>query len=111
MGPRSLSALGAGDSYLNLLGLEKGGPRCGSKEGDEGLTTALEGQEGLSRRVEGSEVSEVALLNGSGRQKAEDADRGDEDRWGSAASAPTGRSGNTAVLLSLIQNTAAHELV
>ncbi|EOA94336.1 hypothetical protein Anapl_11327, partial [Anas platyrhynchos] len=40
----------------------------------------LEGQEGLSRRVEGSEVSEVALLNGSGRQKAEDVDRGDEDR-------------------------------
>ncbi|KAM9176384.1 carboxyl-terminal PDZ ligand of neuronal nitric oxide synthase protein-like [Mergus octosetaceus] len=80
VGPRSLSALGAGDSYLNLLGLEKGGPRFGSKEGDEGLAAALEGQEGLSRRVEGSEVSEVALLNGSGRQKAEDADRGDEDR-------------------------------
>uniref|UniRef100_A0A8B9UAF6 Carboxyl-terminal PDZ ligand of neuronal nitric oxide synthase protein n=1 Tax=Anas zonorhyncha TaxID=75864 RepID=A0A8B9UAF6_9AVES len=80
VGPRSLSALGAGDSYLNLLGLERGGPRFGSKEGDEGLTTALEGQEGLSRRVEGSEVSEVALLNGSGRQKAEDTDRGDEDR-------------------------------
>nr|XP_038021082.1 carboxyl-terminal PDZ ligand of neuronal nitric oxide synthase protein-like [Anas platyrhynchos] len=80
VGPRSLSALGAGDSYLNLLGLERGGPRFGSKEGDEGLTTALEGQEGLSRRVEGSEVSEVALLNGSGRQKAEDVDRGDEDR-------------------------------
>uniref|UniRef100_A0A8C3GPS4 Carboxyl-terminal PDZ ligand of neuronal nitric oxide synthase protein n=1 Tax=Cairina moschata TaxID=8855 RepID=A0A8C3GPS4_CAIMO len=80
VGPRSLSALGAGDSYLNLLGLERGGPRFGSKEGDEGLAAALEGQEGLSRRVEGSEVSEVALLNGSGRQKAEDADRGDEDR-------------------------------
>ncbi|XP_071881631.1 carboxyl-terminal PDZ ligand of neuronal nitric oxide synthase protein isoform X1 [Anas platyrhynchos] len=80
VGPRSLSALGVGDSYLNLLGLERGGPRFGSKEGDEGLTTALEGQEGLSRRVEGSEVSEVALLNGSGRQKAEDTDRGDEDR-------------------------------
>ncbi|KAI6076085.1 Carboxyl-terminal PDZ ligand of neuronal nitric oxide synthase protein-like protein [Aix galericulata] len=72
VGPRSLSALGAGDSYLNLLGLERGGPRFGSKEGDEGLAAALEGQEGLSRRVEGSEVSEGALLNGSGRQKAED---------------------------------------
>ncbi|XP_040387195.1 carboxyl-terminal PDZ ligand of neuronal nitric oxide synthase protein-like [Cygnus olor] len=80
VGPRSLSALGAGDSYLNLLGLERGGPCFGSKEGDESLAAALEGQDGLGRRVEGSEVSDVALLNGSGRQKAEDADRGDEDR-------------------------------
>ncbi|XP_035411254.1 carboxyl-terminal PDZ ligand of neuronal nitric oxide synthase protein-like [Cygnus atratus] len=80
VGPRSLSALGAGDSYLNLLGLERGGPCFGSKEGDESLAAALEGQDGLGRRVEGSEVSDVALLNGSGRQKAEDVDRGDEDR-------------------------------
>ncbi|XP_066836881.1 carboxyl-terminal PDZ ligand of neuronal nitric oxide synthase protein-like [Anser cygnoides] len=80
VGPRSLSALGAGDSYLNLLGLERGGPCFGSKEGDESLAAAPEGQDGLGRRVEGSEVSDVALLNGSGRQKAEDVDRGDEDR-------------------------------
>lgn len=111
MGPRSLSALGAGDSYLNLLGLERGGPCFGSKEGDESLAAAPEGQDGLGRRVEGSEVSDVALLNGSGRQKAEDVDRGDEDRWGSAASAPTCRSGSTAVLSSLIQNVAPHELI
>ncbi|POI35294.1 hypothetical protein CIB84_000954, partial [Bambusicola thoracicus] len=74
--PRSLSALGAGDSYLNLVGLEGAGPCYGSKEGAEGLA----GHEGLSRRVEGSEVGDFALLSGSGRQKAEDADRGDEDR-------------------------------
>ncbi|XP_072208620.1 carboxyl-terminal PDZ ligand of neuronal nitric oxide synthase protein-like [Excalfactoria chinensis] len=74
--PRSLSALDAGDSYLNLVGLEAAGPRFGSKEGAEGLA----GHEGLSRRVEGSEVSDYALLSGSGRQKAEDADRADEDR-------------------------------
>ncbi|XP_065593369.1 carboxyl-terminal PDZ ligand of neuronal nitric oxide synthase protein-like [Cyrtonyx montezumae] len=73
VGPRSLSAPGAGDSYLNLLGLEGNGPGFGSKDGAEGLA----GHEGLSRRVEGSELSELALL---GRQKAEDADRGDEDR-------------------------------
>lgn len=81
--PRSLSALGAGDSYLNLVGLEGAGPCFGSKEGAEGLAA----HEGLSRRVEGSEVGDFALLSGSGRQKAEDADRGDEDRWGSAVSA------------------------
>lgn len=74
--PRSLSALGAGDSYLNLVGLEGAGPCFGSKEGAEGLAA----HEGLSRRVEGSEVGDFALLSGSGRQKAEDADRGDEDR-------------------------------
>ncbi|KAM6117460.1 carboxyl-terminal PDZ ligand of neuronal nitric oxide synthase protein-like [Phoenicopterus ruber ruber] len=77
--PGSLPALGPGDSYLNLISLERGGHRYGSKEGDEGLA-ALEGQDGLSRRVEGSEVSEFALLNGSSRQKADDTDRGDEDR-------------------------------
>ncbi|OXB67092.1 hypothetical protein ASZ78_005665 [Callipepla squamata] len=76
VGPRSLSAPGAGDSYLNLLGLEGNGPGFGSKDGAEGLA----GHEGLSRRVEGSEVGDLALLGGSGRQKAEDADRGDEDR-------------------------------
>ncbi|XP_021269642.1 carboxyl-terminal PDZ ligand of neuronal nitric oxide synthase protein-like isoform X1 [Numida meleagris] len=76
VGPRSLSALGAGDSYLNLVSLEGGGPCFGSKDGAEGLA----GHEGLSRRVEGSEVSDLALLGGSGRQKAEDTDRGDEDR-------------------------------
>lgn len=81
--PRSPSALGAGDSYLNLVGLEGAGPCFGSKDGAEGPA----GHEGLSRRVEGSEVSDLALLSGSGRQKAEDADRGDEDRWGSAADA------------------------
>ncbi|XP_031457780.1 carboxyl-terminal PDZ ligand of neuronal nitric oxide synthase protein-like [Phasianus colchicus] len=74
--PRSPSALGAGDSYLNLVGLEGAGPCFGSKDGAEGPA----GHEGLSRRVEGSEVSDFALLSGSGRQKAEDADRGDEDR-------------------------------
>ncbi|XP_068270163.1 carboxyl-terminal PDZ ligand of neuronal nitric oxide synthase protein-like [Nyctibius grandis] len=77
--PGSLPALGPGDSYLNLSSLERGGHRYGSKEGDECLAV-LEGQDGLSRRVEGSEVSEVALLNGSSRQKADDTDRGDEDR-------------------------------
>ncbi|OXB76375.1 UNVERIFIED_CONTAM: hypothetical protein H355_006786 [Colinus virginianus] len=76
VGPRSLSAPGAGDSYLSLLGLEGNGPGFGSKDGAEGLA----GHEGLSRRVEGSEVGDLALLSGSGRQKAEDADRGDEDR-------------------------------
>ncbi|KAM6372318.1 carboxyl-terminal PDZ ligand of neuronal nitric oxide synthase protein-like [Pluvialis apricaria] len=77
--PGSLPALGPGDSYLNLISLERGGHRYGSKEGDECLAV-LEGQDGLSRRVEGSEVSEFALLNGSSRQKADDTDRGDEDR-------------------------------
>ncbi|KAM6297105.1 carboxyl-terminal PDZ ligand of neuronal nitric oxide synthase protein-like [Aegotheles albertisi] len=77
--PGSLPALGPGDSYLNLLSLERGGHRFDSKEGDECLAV-LEGQDGLSRRVEGSEVSEFVLLNGSGRQKADDTDRGDEDR-------------------------------
>ncbi|XP_068011921.1 carboxyl-terminal PDZ ligand of neuronal nitric oxide synthase protein-like isoform X2 [Melanerpes formicivorus] len=77
--PGSLPALGPGDSYLNLVGLERGGHRYSSKDGDEGLAV-LEGQDGLSRRVEGSEVSEFALLNGSSRQKADDTDRGDEDR-------------------------------
>uniref|UniRef100_A0A8C3K6L6 Carboxyl-terminal PDZ ligand of neuronal nitric oxide synthase protein n=1 Tax=Calidris pygmaea TaxID=425635 RepID=A0A8C3K6L6_9CHAR len=77
--PGSLTALGAGDSYLNLVTLERGGHRFGSKEGDECLAV-LEGQEGLSRRVEGSEVSDFALLNGSSRQKADDTERGDEDR-------------------------------
>ncbi|XP_064249957.1 uncharacterized protein LOC135283282 isoform X2 [Passer domesticus] len=70
VGPGSLPSLGPRDSYLNLS-LDRG-----SKEGDE----CLEGQEGLSRRVEGSEVSDLALPNGSGRPKAEDAARGDEDR-------------------------------
>ncbi|XP_074017321.1 carboxyl-terminal PDZ ligand of neuronal nitric oxide synthase protein-like [Numenius arquata] len=77
--PGSLTALGPGDSYLNLVSLERGGHRFGSKEGDECLAV-LEGQDGLSRRVEGSEVSDFALLNGSSRQKADDTDRGDEDR-------------------------------
>ncbi|XP_064891608.1 carboxyl-terminal PDZ ligand of neuronal nitric oxide synthase protein-like [Columba livia] len=77
--PGSLPALGPGDSYLNLIGLERGGHRYGSKEGDECLAV-LEGQDGLSRRVEGSEVSEFALLNGSSRQKVDDTDRGEEDR-------------------------------
>ncbi|XP_076211585.1 carboxyl-terminal PDZ ligand of neuronal nitric oxide synthase protein-like isoform X2 [Aptenodytes patagonicus] len=77
--PGSLPALGPGDSYLNLISLERGGHRYGSKEGDECLAV-LEGQDGLSRRVEGSEVSEFALLNGSSRQKVDDTDRGDEDR-------------------------------
>lgn len=77
--PGSLPALGPGDSYLNLISLERGGHRYGSKEGDECLAV-LEGQDGLSRRVEGSEVSEFALLNGSSRQKVDDTDRGEEDR-------------------------------
>ncbi|XP_075628681.1 carboxyl-terminal PDZ ligand of neuronal nitric oxide synthase protein-like [Balearica regulorum gibbericeps] len=77
--PGSLPALGPGDSYLNLVSLERGGHRYGSKEGDECLAV-LEGQDGLSRRVEGSEVSDLALLNGSSRQKVDDTDRGDEDR-------------------------------
>ncbi|KAK2515021.1 hypothetical protein Q9233_014633 [Columba guinea] len=77
--PGSLPALGPGDSYLNLIGLERGGHRYGSKEGDECLAV-LEGQDGLSRRVEGSEVSEFTLLNGSSRQKVDDTDRGEEDR-------------------------------
>ncbi|XP_065709658.2 carboxyl-terminal PDZ ligand of neuronal nitric oxide synthase protein-like [Patagioenas fasciata] len=77
--PGSLPALGPGDSYLNLIGLEKSGHRYGSKEGDECLAV-LEGQDGLSRRVEGSEVSEFALLNGSSRQKVDGTDRGEEDR-------------------------------
>lgn len=77
--PSSLPALGPGDSYLNLIGLERGGQRYGSKEGDECLAV-LEGQDGLSRRVEGSKVSEFTLLNSSGQQKVDDADRGDEDR-------------------------------
>ncbi|KAM9370954.1 carboxyl-terminal PDZ ligand of neuronal nitric oxide synthase protein-like [Phaethornis superciliosus] len=77
--PGSLPALGPGDSYLNLISLERGGHSYGSKEGDECLAV-LEGQDGLSRRVEGSEVSEFTLLNGSSRQKMDDKDRGDEDR-------------------------------
>lgn len=77
--PGSLPALGPGDSYLNLIGLERGGHRFSSKEGDECLAVP-EGQDGLSRRVEGSEFSEFALLNGSSRQKVDDTDRGDEDR-------------------------------
>ncbi|XP_072739213.1 carboxyl-terminal PDZ ligand of neuronal nitric oxide synthase protein-like [Ciconia boyciana] len=77
--PGSLPALGPGDSYLNLISLERGGHRYGSKEGDECLAV-LEGQDGLSRRVEGSEVSEFTLLNGSSQQKVDDTDRGDEDR-------------------------------
>ncbi|XP_065551321.1 carboxyl-terminal PDZ ligand of neuronal nitric oxide synthase protein-like isoform X1 [Lathamus discolor] len=77
--PGSLPALGTGDSYLNLINLERGGHHCSSKDGDECLAV-LEGQDGLSRRVEGSEVSDFALLNGSSRQKGDDADRGDEDR-------------------------------
>ncbi|XP_050764122.1 carboxyl-terminal PDZ ligand of neuronal nitric oxide synthase protein-like [Gymnogyps californianus] len=77
--PGSLPALAPGDSYLNLISLERGSHRYGSKEGDECLAV-LEGQEGFSRRVEGSEVSEFALLNGSSRQKVDDTDRGDEDR-------------------------------
>ncbi|XP_009320401.1 PREDICTED: uncharacterized protein LOC103915318 [Pygoscelis adeliae] len=77
--PGSLPALGPGDSYLNLISLEREGHRYSSKEGDECLAV-LEGQDGLSRRVEGSEVSEFALLNGSSRQKVDDTDRGDEDR-------------------------------
>ncbi|XP_074967978.1 carboxyl-terminal PDZ ligand of neuronal nitric oxide synthase protein-like [Phalacrocorax aristotelis] len=77
--PGSLPALGPGDSYLNLVSLERGGHRYSSKEGDECLAV-LEGQDGFSRRVEGSEVSEFALLNGSSRQKVDDTDRGDEDR-------------------------------
>ncbi|XP_062361917.1 carboxyl-terminal PDZ ligand of neuronal nitric oxide synthase protein-like [Cinclus cinclus] len=77
--PGSLPSLGPRDSYLNLVSLDRGSQRYGSKEGDECLAV-LEGQDGLSRRVEGSEVSDFALLNGSSRQKAEDTDRGDEDR-------------------------------
>lgn len=74
--PGSLPSLGPRDSYLNLVSLDRGSQCYGSKEGDE----CLEGQDGLSRRVEGSEVSDFPLLNGSGRQKADDTDRGDEDR-------------------------------
>lgn len=77
--PGSLPSLGLRDSYLNLVSLDRGSHRYGSKEGDECLAV-LEGQDGLSRRVEGSEVSDFALLNGSSRQKADDTDRGDEDR-------------------------------
>ncbi|XP_027505927.1 carboxyl-terminal PDZ ligand of neuronal nitric oxide synthase protein-like [Corapipo altera] len=77
--PGSLPTLGPRDSYLNLVSLDRGSHRYGSKEGDECLAV-LEGQDGLSRRVEGSEVSDFALLNGSSRQKADDTDRGDEDR-------------------------------
>ncbi|XP_059721150.1 carboxyl-terminal PDZ ligand of neuronal nitric oxide synthase protein-like isoform X2 [Haemorhous mexicanus] len=74
--PGSLPSLGPRDSYLNLVSLDRGSHRYGSKEGDE----CLEGQDGLSRRVEGSEVGDFALPNGSSRQKAEDTARGDEDR-------------------------------
>ncbi|XP_063030558.1 carboxyl-terminal PDZ ligand of neuronal nitric oxide synthase protein-like isoform X2 [Melospiza melodia melodia] len=74
--PGSLPSLGPRDSYLNLVSLDRGSHRCGSKEGDE----CLEGQEGLSRRVEGSEVGDFALPNGGSRQKADDTARGDEDR-------------------------------
>ncbi|XP_074747539.1 carboxyl-terminal PDZ ligand of neuronal nitric oxide synthase protein-like [Strix uralensis] len=77
--PGSLPALGPGNSYLNLVSLERGSHRYSSKDGDECLAV-LEGQDGLSRRVEGSEVDEFFLLNGSGRQKVDDMDRGDEDR-------------------------------
>ncbi|XP_053940457.1 carboxyl-terminal PDZ ligand of neuronal nitric oxide synthase protein isoform X2 [Cuculus canorus] len=77
--PGSLPALAPGDSYLNLVTLERGGHRYSSKDGDECLAV-LVGQDGLSRRVEGSEISELALLNGSSRQKADDTDRGNEDR-------------------------------
>ncbi|XP_041908728.1 carboxyl-terminal PDZ ligand of neuronal nitric oxide synthase protein-like, partial [Corvus kubaryi] len=77
--PGSLPSLGPRDSYLNLVSLDRGSHRYGSKEGDECLAV-LEGQDGLSRRVEGSEVSDFTLLNGSSRQKADDMDRGDEDR-------------------------------
>ncbi|XP_068888296.1 carboxyl-terminal PDZ ligand of neuronal nitric oxide synthase protein-like isoform X2 [Aphelocoma coerulescens] len=77
--PGSLPSLGPRDSYLNLVSLDRGSHRYGSKEGDECLAV-LEGQDGLSRRVEGSEVSDFTLLNGSSRQKADDTDRGDEDR-------------------------------
>nr|XP_009688222.1 PREDICTED: transcription initiation factor TFIID subunit 4-like [Struthio camelus australis] len=78
--PGSLSALASGDSYLNLLNLERGGSCYDGKEGDECLAV-LEGQDGVSRRVEGSAVSEFAPLNGSSRQKADDVDsRVDEDR-------------------------------
>ncbi|XP_058674479.1 carboxyl-terminal PDZ ligand of neuronal nitric oxide synthase protein-like [Ammospiza caudacuta] len=74
--PGSMPSLGPRDSYLNLVSLDRGSHRCGSKEGDE----CLEGQEGLSRRVEGSEVGDFALPNGGSRQKADDTARGDEDR-------------------------------
>ncbi|KAJ7405991.1 carboxyl-terminal PDZ ligand of neuronal nitric oxide synthase protein-like protein [Willisornis vidua] len=77
--PGPLPALGPRDSYLNLASLERGSHPYGSREGDESLVV-LEGQDGLSRRVEGSEVSDLALLNGSSRQKVDDTDRGDEDR-------------------------------
>ncbi|XP_031986562.1 carboxyl-terminal PDZ ligand of neuronal nitric oxide synthase protein-like isoform X1 [Corvus moneduloides] len=77
--PGSLPSLGPRDSYLNLVSLDRGSHRYGSKEGDECLAV-LEGQDGLSRRVEGSEVSDFTLLNGSSRQKADDMDKGDEDR-------------------------------
>ncbi|XP_030913131.1 carboxyl-terminal PDZ ligand of neuronal nitric oxide synthase protein-like [Geospiza fortis] len=74
--PGSLPSLGPRDSYLNLVSLDRGSHRYGSKEGDE----CLEGQEGLSRRVEGSEVGDFALPNGGSRQKVDDTARGDEDR-------------------------------
>ncbi|XP_024066912.2 carboxyl-terminal PDZ ligand of neuronal nitric oxide synthase protein-like [Terrapene carolina triunguis] len=77
LAPGSLALLGTSASYLNLLSLE-GGRGPVATDGDERLVV-LEGQDGLYRRVEGSEVSDQALLNGGGRQKAGDPSSRAED--------------------------------
>ncbi|XP_038230233.1 carboxyl-terminal PDZ ligand of neuronal nitric oxide synthase protein-like isoform X1 [Dermochelys coriacea] len=78
LAPGSLALLGTSASYLNLLSLEKGCRGPTAMDGDERLVV-LEGQDGLHRRVEGSEISDQALLNGGGRQKADDPSNRAED--------------------------------
>ncbi|XP_019331300.2 carboxyl-terminal PDZ ligand of neuronal nitric oxide synthase protein isoform X2 [Alligator mississippiensis] len=74
--PVAPSSLGTGESYLNLLSLDKGRQRPNPQDGDEGLA----GQDGLGRSVEGSEVSAGVLPNGTGRQRAEDPGGRTDDR-------------------------------
>uniref|UniRef100_A0A8C8RJ28 Carboxyl-terminal PDZ ligand of neuronal nitric oxide synthase protein n=1 Tax=Pelusios castaneus TaxID=367368 RepID=A0A8C8RJ28_9SAUR len=77
LAPGSLALLDTSTSYLNLMNLEKGGRGLTGQDGAE----RLEGQDGLHRRVEGSEVSDLALPNGGGRQRAGDlSDRADIER-------------------------------
>ncbi|CAM4569665.1 carboxyl-terminal PDZ ligand of neuronal nitric oxide synthase protein-like isoform X1 [Lepidochelys kempii] len=76
--PLAPGSLATSASYLNLLSLEKGSRGPTATDGDEHLVV-LEGQDGLHRQVEGSEVSDQALLNGGGRQKAGDPSSRAED--------------------------------
>lgn len=78
--PVAPSSLGTGESYLNLLSLDKGRQRPNPQDGDEGPA----GQDGLGRSVEGSEVSAGVLPNGTGRQRAEDPGGRTDDRYGRA---------------------------